>query len=87
MIEFAYTAAIVRAKTLYGRDTSELDEKPYAVVSVFRGCVGFRLPTTIDLYFAKYDDAAETAHRMNTELGIDPKEAAYLAIEAFRKTY
>jgi len=78
MIEFCYTACII--------DHDDADNL-YAVVGVFRGCIGYRLPDTMDLYFIKYEDANVKAHQMNAELGIDPKEAALLAIEAFRKTY
>lgn len=79
MIEFCYTAACI--------DNRPDADVPYAVVGVFKGCVGYRLPDTMDLYFAKYEDANVKAHQMNAELGIDPKEAALLAVEAFRKTY
>ena len=80
MIEFCYTAACIDNRPA-------ADVLPYAVVSVFKGCIGYRLPATIDLYFEKYEDANVKAHQMNAELGIDPKEAALLSIEAFRKTY
>ena len=80
MIEFCYTAACIDN----GKDP---DWFPYAVVGVFKGCIGYRLPETIDLYFATYDKAQAKAHELNDSLGIDRKEAALLAIEAFRKTY